>query len=186
MLEKGANGAMALRDSSGLIQPERDSLVNMGENMARDNMREIRKMKKEIVDPRLGPNHQLAVQDILPKVAVPNNAEESKARSGVIDGATAIKRTAIERYAAFDDSEEINVGNGILPESQMQSARQKAQLTASQQLVQATRGEPHGLNERMLAGDSQIRRQRERRVSNLSIGNLEDGSQTPKILKDQS
>ena len=123
MMEKGANGAMALRGSSGLIQPERDSMVNMGENMARDNMREIRKMKKEIVDPRLGSNHQLAMQDILPKVALPNAHEESKVRAGVNDGATAIKRTAIQRYAEFDDSEEMNIGNGILPESQMQSAR---------------------------------------------------------------
>ena len=98
-------------------------MVNMGENMARDNMREIRKMKKEIVDPRLGSNHQLAMQDILPKVALPNAHEESKVRAGVNDGATAIKRTAIQRYAEFDDSEEMNIGNGILPESQMQSAR---------------------------------------------------------------
>ena len=43
-------------------------------------------------------------------------------------------------------------------------------LTASQQLVQATEAEPHGLNEKMLVGNSQMRRQRERRVSNLSIG----------------
>ena len=134
MLEKGATGAMALRDSSGLIQPERDSMVNMGENKNRDNMRELRKMKKEIVDPRLGSNHNLAAKDILPKVNVPPSAlnqEESKQHAA--DGATAIKRTAVERYAAFDDSEEINMGSGILPESQMQSARQKAaKLTASQ------------------------------------------------------
>ena len=98
MLEKGATGAMALRDSSGLIQPERDSMVNMGENMNRDNMRELRKMKKEIVDPRLGSNHNLAAKDILPKVHVPAAQEESKQRSNVADGATAIKRTAVERY----------------------------------------------------------------------------------------
>ena len=81
--------------------------------MAKDNMRELRKMKKEIVDPRLGSNHQLEVQDLLPKVALlPAKQEETK--------------HAKERYAAFDDSEEINMGSGILPESQLQSARQKA------------------------------------------------------------
>ena len=103
---------MAIRDSSGLIHQERDSMVNMGENMAKDNMRELRKMKKEIVDPRLGSNH-LEVEDLLPKVALlPSKQEETK--------------HAKERYAAFDDSEEINMGSGILPESQLQSARQKA------------------------------------------------------------
>ena len=117
MLEKGATEAMALRDSSGLIQPERDSLVNMGENKNRDNMRELRKMKKEIVDPRLGSNLNLAAKDLLPKVNVPSVPEESKQRSNAVDGATAIKRTAVERYAAFDDSEEINMGSGILPDS---------------------------------------------------------------------
>ena len=117
MLERGATGAMALRDSSGLIQPERDSMVNMGENKNRDNMRELRKMKKEIVDPRLGSNHNLAAKDILPKVNVPPTAHQEESKQLTADGATAIKRTAVERYAAFDDSEEINMGSGILPES---------------------------------------------------------------------
>ena len=96
-------------------------MVNMGENMARDNMRELRKMRKEIVDPRLGSNHNLAVQDLLPKVI--NSNEESKVAAGGAGtdnklAAANNKRTAKERYANFDDSaEEINVGSGILPES---------------------------------------------------------------------
>lgn len=98
-------------------------MVNMGENMARDNMREIRKMRKEIVDPRLD-SKQLDVQDLLPKVALTaaNSAEESK-QTGAHHDLTANKRTAKERYADLDDSEEINIGSGVLPDSQIQSAR---------------------------------------------------------------
>lgn len=44
-------GTSAIRASGGLIKPERESMVNMGENVIRDNIREIRKMKKEIVEP---------------------------------------------------------------------------------------------------------------------------------------
>lgn len=98
-------------------------MVNMGENMARDNMRELRKMRKEIVNPRLGSNHNLAVKDLLPKVQL-NSNEESKiavvgAGANKKLAAASNKRTAKERYANFDDSaEEINVGSGILlPES---------------------------------------------------------------------
>ena len=50
VLCKGTAGAMAIRASGGLIKPERESMVNMGENIIRDNIREMRKMKKEIVE----------------------------------------------------------------------------------------------------------------------------------------
>jgi len=53
LLEKGTTDAMAIRDSGKLIKPERDSLVNMGENLTRDNLKELRRMKKEIVDPKI-------------------------------------------------------------------------------------------------------------------------------------
>ena len=46
---------MAIRASGKLIKPERDSLVNMGENMKKDNIKEIKRMKKEIVQPNLSP-----------------------------------------------------------------------------------------------------------------------------------
>ena len=189
IIEKGANGVMAIRDSgAGLIQPERDSMVNMGENMTRDNYRELRKMKKEIVDPGLSANTsaRIGVQDLLPRVVMPNAAEETKLRKGADGGGSTNQRAAKERYAVFNESDEINMGSGILPESQMQSARRVNKLAASQQLAKATQAEPHGLNERMLAGDSQIRRQRERRVSNLSIGDLGGNVATPKLLMDKT
>ena len=49
-------------------------MVNMGENMTRDNIREMRKMKKEIVEPNLGSNEDVSIglDQLLPKV------EESK------------------------------------------------------------------------------------------------------------
>ena len=182
LLQKGANGVMAIRDSgAGLLQLERDSMVNMGENMTKDNIRELRKMKKEIVDPGLSGNvgDHIGVQNLLPRNVMHNAAEETKLQKGQEN-----KRGVKERYAVFDESDEINVGSGILPESQMQSARHvNNKLAASQQLVKATQAEPHGLNERMLAGDSQVRRQRERRVSNLSIGELGGGVASPLEVK---
>ena len=52
--EKGTKDAMAFRASGSLIAPERDSMVNMGENMTKNNIRELRQMKREIVEPNLG------------------------------------------------------------------------------------------------------------------------------------
>ena len=49
MLEKGAVDAMAIRASGNLIAPVSESLVNMGENLTKNNIRELKKMKKEIV-----------------------------------------------------------------------------------------------------------------------------------------
>lgn len=51
-----------------MIPAERESLVNMGENMTKNNIREIKKMRQEIVEPNLG----MGPAQLLPKV------EESK------------------------------------------------------------------------------------------------------------
>ena len=87
-------------------------MVNMGENLTRDNIREIKKMKREMVEPNLGvaaknPN------ELLPKF------EESKGGKGGDSG----NKGAKQRYAAFDDDgeEEVAVGSGILPDSQIMS-----------------------------------------------------------------
>ena len=45
--------AMALRQSSNLNPADRESLVNFGENYAKDNLRELRKIKKELVEPAI-------------------------------------------------------------------------------------------------------------------------------------
>ena len=63
---------------------------------------------------------------------MPNAAEETKLRREADRVGLTNKRTAKERYAAFDESDELNVGSGILPESQMQSARQVVKLAARQ------------------------------------------------------
>lgn len=146
LLEKGTTEAMAIRDSGELIKPERESLVNMGENLTRDNLKELRKMKKEIVDPKIEINtNNLQPNDLLPRI------EESKTAIG-------------GRYAQLDESEELTASVGLLADSNVQSARQK--------LVQATQLEPHRLSEQMLAGQSNNIKIRERRVSNLSISGL--------------
>lgn len=79
MEQKNATRALALRESGGLIEPLGDSMVNMGENLTRDNIREIKKMKREMVEPNLGgvaknPN------ELLPKF------EESKGGLGFESG----------------------------------------------------------------------------------------------------
>ena len=64
------------------------------------------------------------------------------------------------------------MGSGILPDSQKISTGGKP-ANASSKLVKAvTEAEPHGLNDKMLIGASQRRKNKERRVSNLSIGEL--------------
>lgn len=40
-------------------------MVNMGENVIKDNIKEIREMKKEIVEPNLGINKELNPHDLL-------------------------------------------------------------------------------------------------------------------------
>ena len=76
--EKGAADAMALRASGGLILQDRDSMVNMGENLTKDNIRELRKMKREIVEPNLGTQtNKIKASQLLPKV------EESKVETQV-------------------------------------------------------------------------------------------------------
>ena len=70
ILEKGPNAeAMAMRDSTGLIDPLSESLVNMGENNMRDNIKEIRRMNKEIVDPKVLDKSQKE-KDLLPKIPI--------------------------------------------------------------------------------------------------------------------
>ena len=49
MLDKSAVDAMAIRASGNLIAPVSESLVNMGENLTKNNIRELKRMKKEIV-----------------------------------------------------------------------------------------------------------------------------------------
>ncbi len=90
-MEKEQAGVVDIRKNENLIPADRDSLVNMGENTTKDNIRELRKMKQEIVEPNLGSG---PVQ-LLPKV------EEKKTIQ-------ASKRT-LERYAQFsDENDEIN------------------------------------------------------------------------------
>ena len=104
MLGKGPTTGMALHASGHLIKPERESLVNMGENTTKDNIREMRKMQQEIVEPNLADKGPVK---LLPR------AEETKAAA-----TTANKRT-IDRYAGpeedgMDDDENV-IGQGILP-----------------------------------------------------------------------
>ena len=67
--EKGTTDVMAFRASGSLIAQERDSMVNMGENLTKNNIRELRKMKREIVEPNLGQSDQnVKAVDLLPKV----------------------------------------------------------------------------------------------------------------------
>ena len=54
MMEKEQAGVVDIRTNENLIPADRDSLVNMGENTTKDNIRELRKMKQEIVEPNLG------------------------------------------------------------------------------------------------------------------------------------
>ena len=64
------------------------------------------------------------------------------------------------RYGTQNEGEEImqsETASGLLTESQLQGSAKhnkhgKLKLQASQQLVEATKNEPHGLNEKMLAG----------------------------------
>ena len=100
-MEKGAANAMAIRASGTLIKPERESMANMGENLTRDNIKEMRKMKNEIVEPDLGPTQKQA--RLLPKL------EESKVLTGVARG----------RYAEVGEPEELAFDGGILPDSQL-------------------------------------------------------------------
>jgi ATP-dependent protease HslVU (ClpYQ) peptidase subunit len=53
-----------IRANENLIPADRDSMVNMGENVTKDNIRELRKMKQEIVEPNLGKGPT----QLLPKV----------------------------------------------------------------------------------------------------------------------
>ena len=54
MIQKGAVDMMAMRESDRMIAND-DSMVNMGENKKKANMKERNKMNQEIVDPNLGP-----------------------------------------------------------------------------------------------------------------------------------
>ena len=92
---------MAIRASGKLIKPERDSLVNMGENLKKDNIKEIKRMKKEIVQPNLSPRGgtQISTNELLPKF------EESKAP---------VAGAAKGRYAEPDEIDEVNVDGGII------------------------------------------------------------------------
>ena len=104
MIEKGTSDGMAIRVSGTLIEQERDSMPNMGENLIKDNIKEIKKMKKEMVEPNLGINRNLHPKDILPKL------EESK---------SANKNASRVRYAQQEnlEQEELNHGVGLLSES---------------------------------------------------------------------
>mmetsp|Transcript_41444 Transcript_41444/g.54529 ORF Transcript_41444/g.54529 Transcript_41444/m.54529 type:complete len:110 (-) Transcript_41444:335-664(-) len=103
---------MALRNSAKLIKPERDSMVNMGENLAKDKMKELKKIKKEIVEPNLNDTasdeRPIKTSELLP------NLEESKIAKAA--------GPARDRYVQPDESEEISVGDAILvTESGVQS-----------------------------------------------------------------
>ena len=67
MLEKGAVDAMAIRASGNLIAPVSESLVNMGENLTKNNIRELKKMKKEIVGLETNDGIQIGSRQLLPK-----------------------------------------------------------------------------------------------------------------------
>ena len=54
MMDKGTTAVMAIRESENLLPAERESLVNMGENTTKLNIREIKRMRQEIVDPKVG------------------------------------------------------------------------------------------------------------------------------------
>ena len=62
-------------------------MVNMGENMTRDNIREMRKMKKEIVEPNLDSQEEVKIgqTNFLPRV------EETKTQAN----GSGAKRTAM-------------------------------------------------------------------------------------------
>ncbi len=87
IMEKGAQDVMAIRVSGNLIAQERDSMVNMGENVIKDNIKEIRKMKKEIVEPNLGINRDLHPQHLLPKLEESKSAIKGTNRYGVQEDA---------------------------------------------------------------------------------------------------
>lgn len=53
-MQKGAVDLMAIQESNSLINPTGESMVNMGENLKKGNIKELKKMQKEIVDPNLG------------------------------------------------------------------------------------------------------------------------------------
>ena len=101
MVQKGRAEMMAIRASGKLIKPERDSLVNMGENLKKDNIKEIKRMKKEIVQPNLSPRGgtKISTNELLPKF------EESKAP---------VAGAAKGRYAEPDEIDEVNVDGGII------------------------------------------------------------------------
>lgn len=105
---------MAIRDSGNMIPPERDSMVNMGENLTRDNIREMRRMKNEIVDPEIGMAKN-APKQLLPKMV----DEESKIHDTTgIDSQLKNRRATRERYAAVDESNEVaNEDSRLLLES---------------------------------------------------------------------
>ena len=57
------------------------------------------------------------------------NDEETK--GGAATGGALANRNAQGRYAQLDESEEFNAGGGLLPESELQSARQVGKLAES-------------------------------------------------------
>lgn len=59
---------MAIRESDRMIGLTGESMVNMGENKKRGNMKELKKMKQEIVEPNLGPGTKnIKKGELLPK-----------------------------------------------------------------------------------------------------------------------
>ena len=101
MMHRGRTEMMAIRESDKMIKPLHDSMVNMGENLTKDNIKELKKMKKEFVDTNIDPKaaKQIATSELLPKY------EESKASAA---------NAARGRYAQPDEAEEINLGGAVI------------------------------------------------------------------------
>ena len=104
MVQKGAVDLMAMRESDRMIAND-ESVVNMGENKKKANMKERNRMNHEIVDPNLGPGTKnIKKGELLPKF------EESKQEKG----------PARARYDAFTEEEELKDGC-VLPASLLNS-----------------------------------------------------------------
>ena len=91
---------MAIRESNNLIDVTGDSMVNMGENLKKDNIKELKKMKNEIVDPKIGKaTKDIKLNELLPKFE--KNKVDAQGNGRV-------------RYAQFDESEELKEEEYVL------------------------------------------------------------------------
>ena len=160
LLGDGGDGADAMDLTENLT---RDSMVNMGENLTRDNIRQMRRLQREI-EPAVDQGEN---EDPDKRKPLLPNSEEQKALMGHTTGRQR------QRYmdADADDDNEERCGGNLFQQVDPRLSAALRQHRVSQQLLSQAEREPHALNEKMLAGLPK-KRKRERRVSNLSIGSM--------------